>query len=230
MLIYDRHLGLKGVAALFTPLLGLSLRRIGDRAMVGLRACWGHDRGRRHRPACPGPGRRRRGRGHGGPEFQPHRHRAPPSAGGVGRTAPDERPRGPRHRGHVGHRPGYGHGLARLGAEMHIVGRDPRRGAEALGAVEAAGLRPAHLHLVDLSDPSAVIQFGKDLSDGDTRLDALVHNAGALTRTYQTTANGTERTVATQVFGPYLLTAALAPMLFLRPLVKRPPPRPPSSP
>ena len=105
-------------------------------------------------------------------------------------------------------------GLARLGAEMHLVGRDPRRGAEALGAVEAAGLRPAHLHLVDLSDPSAVVQFGKDLSDGDARLDALVHNAGALTRTYETTANGTELTLATQVFGPYLLTAALAPMLF----------------
>jgi NAD(P)-dependent dehydrogenase (short-subunit alcohol dehydrogenase family) len=41
-----------------------------------------------------------------------------------------------------------------------------------------------------------------------------VHNAGALTPTYQTTAEGVERTVATQVLGPYLLTAALAPLLF----------------
>ena len=37
-LIYDATLGLKGAAALLTPLLGLSFRRIGDRAIVGLRA------------------------------------------------------------------------------------------------------------------------------------------------------------------------------------------------
>ena len=37
-LIYDATLGLTGVAAPFTPLLGLSFRRIGDRAIVGLRA------------------------------------------------------------------------------------------------------------------------------------------------------------------------------------------------
>jgi hypothetical protein len=35
---YDATLGLKGVAALFTPLLGFPLRRIGDRAIVGLHA------------------------------------------------------------------------------------------------------------------------------------------------------------------------------------------------
>lgn len=35
---YDANLGLKGVAAFLTPLLGLSFRRVGDRAIVGLRA------------------------------------------------------------------------------------------------------------------------------------------------------------------------------------------------
>jgi Polyketide cyclase / dehydrase and lipid transport len=35
---YDAKLQLKGAAALFTPMLGLWLRRIGDRAVVGLRA------------------------------------------------------------------------------------------------------------------------------------------------------------------------------------------------
>jgi hypothetical protein len=37
-LTYDATLGLKGGAALFTPFLGRSFRRIGDRAIVGLRA------------------------------------------------------------------------------------------------------------------------------------------------------------------------------------------------
>jgi polyketide cyclase/dehydrase/lipid transport protein len=40
-LTYDATLEFKGVAALLTPLLGLSFRRIGDRAIVGLRATLG---------------------------------------------------------------------------------------------------------------------------------------------------------------------------------------------
>ncbi len=51
--------------------------------------------------------------------------------------------------------------LAGLGAEVHLVGRDPGRGAAALGAVEAVGPSRAHLHLVDLSDPAAVVALGK---------------------------------------------------------------------
>ncbi len=37
-LTYDANLGFKGVAALFNPLVNGSFRRIGDRAIVGLRA------------------------------------------------------------------------------------------------------------------------------------------------------------------------------------------------
>ena len=90
----------------------------------------------------------------------------------------------------------------------------PERGAAALGAVEAAGTGRAHLELVDLSDPSAVAAFGRNVCSSTARLDVLVHSAGALTRTYQTTSDGVERTVATHVLGPYLLTSALAPLLF----------------
>ena len=80
--------------------------------------------------------------------------------------------------------------LAGLGADVHLVGRDPGRGSAALDTVEAAGSGRAYLHLVDLSDPSAVAALGRRLEDITARLDALVHNAGALTRTYQTTAGG----------------------------------------
>ncbi len=104
--------------------------------------------------------------------------------------------------------------LAGLGADVHLVGRDPGRGAAALDAVEAAGPGRARLHLVDLSDPPAVATLGRSFGNDMERLDALVHNAGALTRTYQTTVDGVERTLATHVLGPYLLTAALAPLLF----------------
>ncbi len=104
--------------------------------------------------------------------------------------------------------------LAGLGADIHLVGRDPTRGATALDVVGATGPGRARLHLVDLSDRTAVAAFGKRLSDSVARLDVLVHNAGALAHNYQITADGVERTVATHVLGPYLLTAALAPLLF----------------
>jgi len=38
---YDATLRLRGVAALFSPFLGVSFRRIGDRAIVGLRTTLG---------------------------------------------------------------------------------------------------------------------------------------------------------------------------------------------
>lgn len=104
--------------------------------------------------------------------------------------------------------------LAALGADLHLVGRDPDKAATALDAVESAGPGRAQLHLVDLSDLSAVATFAKRLRERTDRLDALVHNAGALTRTYQVTVDGVERTLATHVFGPYVLTAGLAPLLF----------------
>jgi dehydrogenase/reductase SDR family protein 12 len=104
--------------------------------------------------------------------------------------------------------------LARLGAEVHLLGRDPERAAAARRTVESAGPGRAHSHLVDLSDPSAVLTFAERFGNGTDHLDALVHSAGALTRTYQSTPSGVERTLATHVLGPYVLTAALAPMLF----------------
>jgi NAD(P)-dependent dehydrogenase (short-subunit alcohol dehydrogenase family) len=104
--------------------------------------------------------------------------------------------------------------LAGLGAAVHIVGRDPKRGAKARAAVEAAGPGPVHLDLVDLSDPEAVAAFGRSLKARYAHVDVLVHSAGALTRSYRTTPGGVEVTVATQVLGPYVLTAALAPLLW----------------
>jgi dehydrogenase/reductase SDR family member 12 len=104
--------------------------------------------------------------------------------------------------------------LIRLGAEVHLVGRDPNRGAAALRSVDRVGPGRAHLHLVDLSEPSAVAALADRFGSHTDRLDALVHSAGALNRDYKTTQEGVESTLATHVLGPYLLTAALAPLLF----------------
>jgi NAD(P)-dependent dehydrogenase (short-subunit alcohol dehydrogenase family) len=64
-----------------------------------------------------------------------------------------------------------------------------------------------------MADPGAVAAFATRLSERYEHLDALIHNAGALTRPYQVTPAGVEVTVATHVLGPYVLTAKLAPLL-----------------
>jgi len=104
--------------------------------------------------------------------------------------------------------------LARLGATVHLVGRDAERAGQARAVVEVAGPGPVHVDLVDMADPGAVAAFATRLSERYEHLDALVHNAGALTRSYQVTPAGVEVTLATQVLGPYVLTAKLAPLLW----------------
>ncbi len=65
-----------------------------------------------------------------------------------------------------------------------------------------------------MAEPGEVEALGRRLADQHPRVDALVHAAGALSRDYRANAEGTEITVATQVLGPYVLTAALAPSLW----------------
>jgi dehydrogenase/reductase SDR family protein 12 len=106
--------------------------------------------------------------------------------------------------------------LAAMGATVHLVGRDADRARQARAAVEAAGPRPVHVDLVDMADPGAVTAFAIRLTERYEHLDVLIHNAGALTRAYRTSPAGVELTVATQVLGPYVLTAKLSPLLWRR--------------
>ena len=104
--------------------------------------------------------------------------------------------------------------MARLGATVHLVGRDGSGARQACAEVEAAGRGPVGVDLVDLADPDAVIALGRRLAARYDGVNALVHNAGSLSRVYRATPTGVELTVATQVLGPYLLTATLAPLLW----------------
>lgn len=103
--------------------------------------------------------------------------------------------------------------MAGLGATVHLVGRDADRGRRAAAAVEAAGGASARLDLVDMSDATAVAGFGRRLGERYDRVGVLVHGAGALSRRYRQSPGGVESTVATQILGPYLLTATIAPLL-----------------
>jgi len=99
------------------------------------------------------------------------------------------------------------------GAHVELVARN----AAKLGAVaeDLAADAPGRVGTVvaDTGDLDAVARAAETLRDRHEQVHALVHNAGALDAEYRTSPQGIEQTVASQVLGPFRLTAALLPAL-----------------
>jgi NAD(P)-dependent dehydrogenase (short-subunit alcohol dehydrogenase family) len=102
-------------------------------------------------------------------------------------------------------------GFARLGATVHLVGRDPGRTARAVTAVraQAAGGKVVG-ELCDVSDLASLERF---TAGWRGPLDVLVNNAGVMPPSRQLTADGVELAFATNVLGPFVLVDRLAPHL-----------------
>ncbi len=105
--------------------------------------------------------------------------------------------------------------LASLGAELHIVGRDPQRTETAARQLAGTGDTPASVtpHVADLRDLCAVAAFCDTFSRDHSRLDVLIHNAGALVHDYSAAPGGHEETYTAQVLGPQLMKQRLLPLL-----------------
>ncbi|MEM6795557.1 MAG: SDR family NAD(P)-dependent oxidoreductase [Acidobacteriota bacterium] len=102
--------------------------------------------------------------------------------------------------------------LAHLGAEVWLLCRSPERGAKALEDLKLASRNETlRLEIVDVSSLASVRGFAERL--GDTPVHALINNAGVLPSTRSVTGDGLEMTWATNVVGPFLLTALLRPNL-----------------
>ncbi len=102
--------------------------------------------------------------------------------------------------------------LARLGATVVLVGRDPGRGAAALAEVAAVAASEPALELADLS----VLDQVRDLASRLLALpaiDVLVNNAGLVGGARQVTADGFEHTMAVNHLAPFALTNLLLPKL-----------------
>ncbi len=100
--------------------------------------------------------------------------------------------------------------LARRGAEVAVVGREPERvRAVAAEASAAAAGGPVHEYVADLTLMSAVRTLAEGLRERFERIDVLANNAGALFATRQETPEGLERTFALNHLAPFLLTNLL---------------------
>lgn len=100
--------------------------------------------------------------------------------------------------------------LARQGAEVVIVGRDPERVETVSQRAAAAGSgTPVHEHVADLALMSDVRALAQELRDQYGQIDVLANNAGALFGSRGTTSEGLERTFALNHLAPFLLTNLL---------------------
>jgi dehydrogenase/reductase SDR family protein 12 len=100
--------------------------------------------------------------------------------------------------------------LARCGATVVLVGRDKQRCERVCRELsERTGNRSLSTVVADLGELGAVRAAVAEVRRRFDVIDVLVHNAGALTSERHETTDGLEVTVASQVVGPFLLTALL---------------------
>jgi NAD(P)-dependent dehydrogenase (short-subunit alcohol dehydrogenase family) len=98
--------------------------------------------------------------------------------------------------------------LAADGHRLVLVGRDPDRAA-ALGRE----LPAATVIAADVSVREGVELAAKEISAVTDRVDVLVNNAGVMTRSRQTTAEGIELNLAVHHLAPWSMTALLLPLM-----------------
>src|SRR6478609_3904896 len=101
-------------------------------------------------------------------------------------------------------------GLSRLGAAVHLTGRDASRLDDARSRLlDEQPLAEVTVHVADVSDLAATAEFARRFVADVPRLHAVVHNAGVMPPRRTTTPEGHELTLATHVLGPHVLTYGL---------------------
>jgi NAD(P)-dependent dehydrogenase (short-subunit alcohol dehydrogenase family) len=105
-------------------------------------------------------------------------------------------------------------GLAKLGATVVAVARDPARGAAVVEDITArSGNQAVHLLLADLSSQAEIRRLAGEITAHFDRLHVLINNAGAVNMEHSTTVDGIETTFAVNHLAYFLLTNLLLPNL-----------------
>jgi NAD(P)-dependent dehydrogenase (short-subunit alcohol dehydrogenase family) len=105
-------------------------------------------------------------------------------------------------------------GLARRGARVLVVGRDPERGERARASIaERSGNSAIELLLADFSRLSEVRRLAVEVGQRTAELHVLVNNAGVVNLSRTTTPDGFESTFAVNHLAYFLLTQLLLPLL-----------------
>ena len=106
------------------------------------------------------------------------------------------------------------HSLARLGARVVLVGRNPGKAEQACqDVIAASGNEDVAVQLADLGLMSEVRSLAARLLESEPAIHVLINNAAILPAERELTAEGLEQTFATDLLSPYLLTELLLPRL-----------------
>jgi len=104
--------------------------------------------------------------------------------------------------------------LAKLGAELVLVGRDRAKGDAAVLAVKnRSGSAHVSLMLCDFASQKQVRTLAAEIVASCSRVQVLVNNAGSVSATRQVSEDGIERTFAVNHLGSFLLTNLLLDVL-----------------
>jgi NAD(P)-dependent dehydrogenase (short-subunit alcohol dehydrogenase family) len=105
-------------------------------------------------------------------------------------------------------------GLARLGAQVVLVGRDSRRAAAAAEELrQATGNAAVDTLTADVTRQADLHRLAAEVGERYGRLDVLVNNAAILRERRELTEDGVEAMFAANVLAPFLLTHLLLPQL-----------------
>jgi NAD(P)-dependent dehydrogenase (short-subunit alcohol dehydrogenase family) len=100
--------------------------------------------------------------------------------------------------------------LAKMGAQVVIVGRNPAKTDATLKEIESvSGNRAGRSLIADLSSMREVAHLAEEIKKRVPRLDVLVNNAGAMYSHRRETADGYEATFALNHLSVFLLTNLL---------------------
>lgn len=100
-------------------------------------------------------------------------------------------------------------GLAALGANVAITGRDGERTRDAAAEIDAAGDGLVRTFVADLSSQVQVRRLANEVLQQLERIDVLINNVGGYWDTRHVTADGLEQTFALNHLAPFMLTNLL---------------------
>ena len=103
--------------------------------------------------------------------------------------------------------------LAKKGAEVILVARNPTKcAAVAQEIVDAGGPEPRTV-IADLSELAQAKRAARDVLAMDVPVDIIVNNAGLVNQKRVITSEGLEQTMAVNYFAPFAMTLSLLPAL-----------------
>ena len=104
--------------------------------------------------------------------------------------------------------------IAKLGAQVSIVARDPARAEVARGEIAAAGGSDnVEVYIANLASLADIRRVAQEYRAKHGKLDVLINNAGAVFAERKLSPEGLELTFATNHLGYFLLTSELLPLL-----------------